>query len=333
MAAIQPKHQADDEPVPGYCLTSLVESGPWDLECWEAVGPAGERVRMTIITVREEIQQGLLEWFVVLPFFRRIRHPHLLPLPELWLRTADGQLLNELPACPAASPDSAGARPPDAGADIPPAGPVATLQVGEAIEIEASSRCFRNLRDRLTEYRELGQQGIPWPELVDYLKGAAHALDYLHDPVHDVGHGPEAIIHGGIRPHDIVIVGDTVKVADWVNLVKWKAFEGHHRMTPSGAVRTIAYTAPEVLAGTPHVASDQYSLAVVYTALRTCALPFRKGTTPSDMIQLIQRGELDFSRLTKPERRVMQKATARDPEKRWPSCGYLVRALREAHDT
>jgi serine/threonine protein kinase len=204
---------------------------------------------------------------------------------------------------------------------------ISELHPVEAVEIDPLGTRPRTLRDRLRECREKGERGISGEELVHSLEGPAKALDFLHEPMHDLGSGPGPVVHGGVNPRNLVIVDSTVKVADWANQAKWKTFEVHRRVTPSAVVRGVAFSSPEAIAGKPEIGSDQYSLAVVYAALRTSALPYHKGANPAEMMDLVRRGELDFSRLPKSERRVILKATALDPEKRWPTCSYLIRAL------
>jgi serine/threonine protein kinase len=126
----------------------------------------------------------------------------------------------------------------------------------------------------------------------------------------------------------MLIVENTAKLADWANLFRWKAFEVQRRITLSTALKSMAYAAPETLDGQPQAASDRYSLAVVYAALRTGAMPYRKDTTPSQMRELIQKGQLQLSRLTKPEKAVIERAISRDPAARWPTCMEMVRALQ-----
>ena len=90
----------------------------------------------------------------------------------------------------------------------------------------------------------------------------------------------------------------------------------------------MAYAAPEMLDGKPQPASDRYSLGMVYTAIRTGAMPYRKETSPSEMHELIHQGRIELSRLTKAERGVIEKAIALDPAERWPTCIDMVRAVR-----
>jgi serine/threonine protein kinase len=286
------------------------------MEYWEATGPDGREVTVTVIPLHQEVLQEVREWFRGLPQLRRITHPHLLPLADLWLRTEDGRVLAELPPPRA---DSA----PESAEQVPV----------EVIEIDAWSTRFRTVHERFRECRAQTRRGIPWRELMHYLEPVAEALDYLHQPVHDRGRGPAPIIHGDLKPQDLVLAEGTVRLAGWANLTRTQAFEMHRRVTQSGVIRTIAYAAPEAIAGAPVAGSDQYSLAVLYATFRTGALPYRKGTSPSEMLQLIRTGGLDFSRLPKPEQRVIHKAASLDPDKRWPTCSYLMQALRVAHDS
>jgi eukaryotic-like serine/threonine-protein kinase len=147
--------------------------------------------------------------------------------------------------------------------------------------------------------------------------------------VHELGRGPEAIVHGDLRPGRMLIVENAAKVADWANLFRWKAFEAERRITASAALKSLVYAAPEMLDGQPQPASDRYSLAIVYTALRTGAMPYRKETTPSEMQELIRKGQVELSRLTKPEKAVIEKAISLDPAERWPTCIAMVRAIQE----
>jgi len=327
MSSARRKYHVGDQPVPGYRLTTLLETGTWDMEYWEAEGPDGAGVLLTVILVHKEIQEGLLGWFSLLPLYRRVIHHNLISVPDLWVKTADGRLLKELPSALGARTEKPASPSPAPAAGMQLRILISELRPVEAVEIEPLGTRPRTLRDRLRECREEGRRGISGEELVQTLEGPAKALDFLHQPMHDLGAGPGPVVHGGLNPRNLVIVGNTLKVADWANLTKWKTFEVHRRITPSAVVRGIAFSAPEALAGKPGIASDQYSLAVVYAALRTSALPYPKGANPAEMMDLVSRGELDFSRLPKPERRVVLKATALDPEKRWPTCSYLVRAL------
>src|SRR5262249_26039679 len=92
---------------------------------------------------------------------------------------------------------------------------------------------------------------------------------------------------------------------------------------------TYAYIAPESIESKSSKTNDQYSLAVSYLELRTGSLPFNANSFYDVMISHLQ-GKLDYSRLPEPERPVLMRATAKDPEARFPTCLDMVKALRKA---
>jgi hypothetical protein len=327
MSSVRRSYHVSDEPVPGYRLTRSYDSGTLGVQYWEAEGPDGGMVRLSVATVREDMKEGLFAWFDALPYFARISHPNLISLPSLWVKTADGRLVGG-PLADAAAPAEADGDSPSVPLPAVRRESLADLRPVEAIEIESPSMRFKNLRERFREHRANGHRGMPWQELVWYMESVAEAIDFLHQPVHELGRGPQAIVHGDLRPGRMLIVGNTAKLADWANFFRWKAFEAQRRITATGALKSMAYAAPEMLDGEPQAASDRYSLAIVYTALRTGAMPYRKETDPSQMQEVIHQGRLELSRLTKAERGVIEKAIALDPLQRWPTCMDMVRAIQ-----
>ncbi len=103
-----------------------------------------------------------------------------------------------------------------------------------------------------------------------------------------------SIIHGDIKPHNILIVGNAVQVADF-GLVR--AIETL-RKTSTG-MGTFAYAAPELLEGKASRMSDQYCLAVTYVELCTGELPFSE-TNPLKVVELHRRGDLESFRHASP---------------------------------
>src|SRR5205814_1368007 len=58
--------------------------------------------------------------------------------------------------------------------------------------------------------------GIPRGELLRYALEAAKVLDYLNKPRHFADRGPPVgILHGDVKPQNILLVGDGVKVGDF----------------------------------------------------------------------------------------------------------------------
>src|SRR5262249_50785014 len=94
-----------------------------------------------------------------------------------------------------------------------------------------------------------------------------------------------------------------------------------------------AYVAPELLQPTPKPSrtSDQYSLAISYAELRTGTLPFT-AKNRMDAMAVHVTGNLDLSKLTLPEQAIIRRATALEPDKRYPSATEMVQALRQVLD-
>jgi type VI secretion system protein ImpC len=76
---------ADDEPVPGYRLVSVLGKGGVG-EVWEARGPGGVPIALKRVPVRVPCGQREL---AALELLKRIRHPHLLAVHGYWLQGDD----------------------------------------------------------------------------------------------------------------------------------------------------------------------------------------------------------------------------------------------------
>jgi formylglycine-generating enzyme required for sulfatase activity/serine/threonine protein kinase len=169
----------------------------------------------------------------------------------------------------------------------------------------------RTLYQRLAEAEHADQPGIPRRELLGYLVEAAKGLDYLHTL---------SIQHRDVKPQNLLLVGGSVKVADF-GLAKLL----EHSQTSNSGSLTVAYAAPEQFRGLVSPHSDQYSLAVSYCQLRAGRLPF-KGGQQQVMFGHIQ-GQPDLSMLPEGEQPAVARALAKQPEERWPSCREFVKAL------
>jgi serine/threonine protein kinase len=119
----------------------------------------------------------------------------------------------------------------------------------------------KSLHDAYQECLAAGLVGIPRDTLLRYIRDAAEALDHMNEK--------HNLQHLDIKPRNLFLVSDRVKVADF-GLVK-------HLERSGGSVLagvTPLYAPPETFSGTISGRSDQYSLAIVYQELLTGQRPF-----------------------------------------------------------
>jgi formylglycine-generating enzyme required for sulfatase activity/serine/threonine protein kinase len=180
--------------------------------------------------------------------------------------------------------------------------------------IVAMELADRSLMDRLDAAVKAGQSGIPQKELLAYMMDAARGLDFLNE---------KGIIHRDVKPHNLFLSGNSVKVADY-GLAKML-----HKTTATASTKmTPAYTAPEFLNGQAAKASDQYSLAATYVHLRTNRMVY-PGTVLEMMVGHLTKAP-ELPGLPSEEQAVLRKALAKDPDQRWKSCREFIRALATA---
>jgi formylglycine-generating enzyme required for sulfatase activity len=179
--------------------------------------------------------------------------------------------------------------------------------------IMAMELADRTLYHRWQEATNKGLPGIPAEELLEYLHEAAKGIDHLNS----IG-----VQHRDIKPHNLLLVGGGVKVADF-GLAKLL----HSSATRHTVAMTPAYAAPETFRGRTTQQSDQYSLAVTYCELRCGQLPYE-----GNVIQLMAKHlkqEPNLGMLSAQERSVVVRALAQNPEARWPSCRAFALAMAE----
>jgi serine/threonine protein kinase len=315
MARVKRLYRPGDSPIPGYRLVESLGRGNFG-EVWKALAPGGMEVALKIINLSG--REGAKE-FKALQRVKHIHHANLVPVFASWLIGEDGSVIDE------SFSDAASSTLLGSDSSKPSHG---TMMLSESripapVElIVAMGLGSKSLYTRLEECHDEGQESIPRDELIGFMEGAAKGIDYLNRPIHDLGEGPVPIIHGDIKPQNILIVGDGVWVCDFGLARALQTL----RKTSTG-MGTFAYAAPELLGGKPARTSDQYCLAISYVELSSGDLPFSE-TNPLKVIEIHQRGELDLSRLASGEHEVIKRATAVDPDLRWPSCSEMVRALR-----
>jgi pSer/pThr/pTyr-binding forkhead associated (FHA) protein len=179
----------------------------------------------------------------------------------------------------------------------------------------------KTLMDRYKEAKDQGLSGIPRDELLDYFQEAARGIDFLNEP-RQLSEGVQrsAVQHRDIKPQNILLVGNGVKVADFgLARLMNQAETGHSGgMTPS-------YAAPEFFKGQTASSSDQYSLAVTYCKMRGGCLPF--AGTLSEIMAGHLSGVPDLRMIPGAEQAVVARALSKEPKDRWRSCRVFVEAL------
>lgn len=172
----------------------------------------------------------------------------------------------------------------------------------------------RTLWDRFKECRTQGLPGIPRLELLSYMEETAEALDLMNTEYQ--------LQHLDIKPQNLFLNRNHIKVADF-GLVK--DMEGMTGATVTGGV-TPVYAAPETFDGRISRFSDQYSLAIVYQELLTGTRPFTGSTMRQLVLQHLQ-GIPELAPMPAADRTVLQRALAKNPDERFPSCLEMVKAL------
>jgi serine/threonine protein kinase/tetratricopeptide (TPR) repeat protein len=307
------------EPVPGtgYRLLEVLGRGGFG-EVWKAASPGGAEVAIKVIRLGG--REGRKE-FKALQLVKKVRHPNLVPTIAFWLLDADGHVIDEdllkqddwLKGTESAASLHETMTAPAGYSPFHPKQLIVVMGLGD-----------KSLNDRLEECQEQGLPGIPEDELVSYMEDAARAIDFLNSPIHRVTTGPAAIQHCDIKPHNIMIVGDSAQVCDF-GLAQML---GADRTTTAAA--SLAYAAPECLRdGKPSNSTDQYSLAITYYELKTGLLPYREQTQMAVMNAKIKQ-ELDLSEVPSRERAVLERATSANPEARFSSASEFVERLRAA---
>jgi eukaryotic-like serine/threonine-protein kinase len=115
-------------------------------------------------------------------------------------------------------------------------------------------------------------------ELIPTLVSVADGLADLHT---------RGVVHRDVKPSNILFASDRAKLADF-GLARSDGAELDDLTTPGTAVGTMAYLAPEVLAGhKPTAAADIYALGVAAFAGLTGTLP-RPGTSLADLVAAAQ---------------------------------------------
>jgi|GEM_PF-1548535 len=162
---------------------------------------------------------------------------------------------------------------------------------------------------------------MPIARVIQITRQIASALDYAHK---------RGLIHRDIKPSNIMIAQDGRYVLTDFGIVMT---QGGTKLTK--AIETIGtpeYMAPEQIQGkTPDKRSDLYSLGIVLYEMLTGTAPFKADNTLAVLYKHVHEPPPTISRV-RPElssaiQALVNKALAKDPEKRFQSAGEFIQAL------
>jgi serine/threonine-protein kinase len=156
--------------------------------------------------------------------------------------------------------------------------------------------------------------------LVDLLTQAAEGLDFLAAvKLPGLHFGQHGLQHCDVKPSNLLLVGRTVKVADF-GLASQQGVYAKSK----GMMGTPSYAAPELYSSNSNAGTDQFSLAVTYCYLRTGHFPYEYEQNKPPQ------GNPELSRVTSREREVLQRALQIRWIDRFPSCKEFMEQLRSA---
>jgi hypothetical protein len=167
-----------------------------------------------------------------------------------------------------------------------------------------------SLEQSFRELQRQGQKGIPRDTLLDYLRDAADALDFMHQR--------HALQHLDIKPGNLLLQGGHVKIADF-GLIR----DLRHACASMIKGFTPLYAPPELFEARPHENSDQYSLAIVYQVMLTGTPPFAGRNTAQLMSQHLS-SPPDLTPLAPPDRPAMARALSKNPRARFATCRQFL---------
>ena len=203
-------------------------------------------------------------------------------------------------------------------------GIAALLEAGEANgEMFIACACI----DGETVSQIASRGALPVAEAIRIAIESADALEHAHS---------RGVIHRDITGHNIMVAADgRVAVIDF----GLASLSGASRITSSGdAIGTVAYLAPERIAGRPAgVRCDVYGLGVVLYEMLIGTLPFT-GDQRAVLIYAAMQTRPDAPSARRPGLpaaldQIVLEAIERDPELRFASAAELANALREHRDS
>jgi serine/threonine protein kinase len=177
-----------------------------------------------------------------------------------------------------------------------------------------------SLHDLMCAYQQEFKAQIPPENICPYLLQVAEALDFMNARVHPVEGRKVGYLHCDVKPGNMLIVGEAIKLADFgLSSVTTGTTRGQ------ASAGTPDFAPPEVFQGQLHDRSDQFALAVSYCVLRTGNYPFPEP--PPGFPPGYVRPAPDLNGLTEAEKPILRRGLATIPQGRWPTCTDMMSRL------
>jgi serine/threonine protein kinase len=177
-----------------------------------------------------------------------------------------------------------------------------------------------SLLDLLEVHQSDTGKALPLEHVCFFLSQIADALDFLNARQHKIDGRLVAVQHCDVKPSNMLLFGDTVKLCDFGIATMMTASIMNSK--PSG---TPDYAAPEVFRSRLSNRTDQYALAVTYCQLRGGRLPF--PGTPTSLLPTYTRPRPDLSMLPEREHEVVTRALSHMPQDRFSSCADFIESF------
>lgn len=181
-----------------------------------------------------------------------------------------------------------------------------------------------NLEDLRQVYIQSTGKNVPPDDTLDLLESVATALDFLAElKLPGVNQSSRGLQHCDIKPSNLLVVGDCVKVADFGLCAgtNWQTHRQGWRGTPP-------YAAPELYRGQPVPGTDQYALCMTFLQLCTGGRPFWNNDPANGPPTGLP---IDLTKCREREVPIFTRALHPQPASRFPSCRAFVAALREVN--
>ncbi len=167
------------------------------MKVWQSTSPGGTKSALKFLNLAQ--QQGRKE-FRAIQRLKQIRHANLMPINAMWLLDQDGKVIPDeyLETDANLLPDTI--RQTMAVSSLP-------SNIKPAMLVIAMPQAELNLLELLQQAKQHGQTGLPFAELIDFMRDAAKAIDFLNSARHDIGDGLVAFQHGDVKPEKLDAYG------------------------------------------------------------------------------------------------------------------------------